>query len=216
MVSRGVLTLAAVRGSATIAILALAIAGCTERSLGLAETVEPVDDRPCGNERTCSGGTRGAFTQKGVCVSDGGKVELEALGAEATFCHCLHGCGPGIEARLAFRARNRGRGEVSIDWSRVVYQALATSWSAPLSIEDRADGCCSPGVRRDYRCQGDRAPWDRQIASGAVEDLVIEEHFDVSQIAPGRYRIDAELLVDGAVRDLSFGELDVAELPGCV
>jgi hypothetical protein len=197
-------------------LIVLALAGCSERALEVAVAAAPpvggdlaVADRPssCGMQRDCTMiATHSPITLDHVCVTPNGDLEVTGKATGLDFCHCMHGCGPGIDGAIAIDVANRGLAARALTLAAVHYQNGAIALESP-PVE--------PGLRREYTCPGEATPWDGQVASGNLEHLVIPQHFDVAAPMPGDYAVRVQLSVDGMLRWFELGMFSLGENTAC-
>jgi hypothetical protein len=198
-------------------VLAALLAGCGERALevGVGSGAAPTagvdlavaDLAPCGEQRNCTiTATHSPFTLDDVCVSPAGDLEITATAQSLAFCHCMHGCGPGIDGAISLDVANHGLSARMLVLAAVHYQKDAIALESP-SVD--------PGLRREYTCHGEAVPWDGRIGSGHLEHLVIPQHFDVAMPMPGAYAVRVQLTVDGALRWFELGTFSLGEDANC-
>ncbi len=188
----------------------LLLAGCAERALdgvrAPGDLAAPDGAAHCGAGRDCETlGPGTPVTLPGVCQSATGDLEVTGTPVGLRFCHCLHGCGPGIDGGIALEVSNHGLASRQLSLRTVHHQHGQVVFEAPPM----------PGLQRGYTCPGDAVPWDGRVIAGATEHLVVPQHFDVSAPAPAAYAVRVQLSVDGALRWFELGSFTLAEDPGC-
>jgi hypothetical protein len=194
-----------------IAFFLLLLGACTERALDAHDGSLDggADARMCGTARVCTGGaTHSQFALDAVCVMPGGDLEITGKPLSLGFCHCLHGCGPGIDGAIELLVANHSTSAKKLELAGVLYARNE------ITYEDA--GGTSPGLRRMYTCPGGPSFWDGKIASGTTERVVIPQHFDViGEPSAGDYRLRVQLSVDGELRWFELGTITMPADPHC-
>jgi len=187
--------------------LLLAVA-CSERALEPALATSPSDGGRCGEPRQCTQ-PEGVFALDRVCVTPNGDLTVTGTPVSLAFCHCMHGCGPGIDGGIELAVENHGPSAATLEVLDVIY----TSAVDPARVYE--DHGPEPGLRRLYTCDGDARTWDGRVRSGETERPLIPQHFDVDKIIAGTYRLRVQIGVDGQARWFELGMVTLDENKDC-
>jgi hypothetical protein len=195
-------------------LLAL-LAACSSRAVGIGVGVseDGAVAPSCAAPRLCSLGiAQQQMMVEGVCSTVGGDLDIQPDTTQAStlkFCHCMHGCGPGIDGAFPIVVTNYS----PTDHVLAIRDLFFTSADGALTYENQrpVDGL----LHRRLTCAGDPTPWNGTVVSGSVEPMFIDEHFDVMSLHPGTYRLRLQLDVDGQLRWFELGTVTLAEGPAC-
>ena len=196
-----------------LVLAAVLLASCSERALEVGAGTSAIFDAAtttCGDQRLCTeSATKMKFTLPDVCVSSDGDLEITGKPVGLRFCHCLHGCGPGIDGAIELTIANHGLSARALALADVYYTGTGPAQ------EIYEDASAQPGLRRMYTCAGEGAAWDGRVASGETELIVVPQHFDVTAPGQGDYHVRVQLSVDGALRWFELGTMTLAEDTSC-
>ena len=185
--------------------IALAIllmgASCSERALDV--EVPPLPQPVCGAPRKCQiAATGAAVGAAAACPMVNGKLEIAHKSSAVAFCHCMHGCGLGIDGTIELTVANYSAAKHTI----VLVDVFFTNDEGTLHYEDKV-ATSAQRLTRAYHCDGEGTPFEGVVAPGAIDTLSIVEHFDVAESAPGPYRARIQLEVDGVLAWFELGEI---------
>jgi len=187
----------------------VASAACSERALDV--EVPPVVSPVCGAPRKCQNPATGAaLGGHATCPMINGKLEVAHKSSSLGFCHCLHGCGLGIDGTIELSVANFG----AVPHTIVLHDVFFTNDEGTLHFEDK-DQTSAQRLAREYLCDGEESPFAGVIAAGAIDTLSISEHFDVDTSAPGPYRARAQLDVDGELAWFELGKIVLSAPSAC-
>jgi hypothetical protein len=194
------------------ALVALALAACTERSLGAGEPslldASAVVDMMSSDLRHSPGDLahvcppRQCTADAGsVCPSSTGLLEVDPGAVQARFCGQL------IDGSVEIVVSNFSAQSHVLELQQVSY------FNSALSL-GYADG--SAKLTRAYSCAGEPDPWDGTVVAGAVDQLRIAQHFSIGdQPVAGTYTIIVVALTDGQSVNYELGDYPLAQDPTC-
>jgi hypothetical protein len=180
----------------------------TDAATSVDVAVDATEAGACDAPRTCFGAAVTPRVLAGVCARPGGELQVEVRSADVSFCRCLHGAGPGVEAAIELDVENHGARTANLDL-RAALSMTPVEGGGGLTLGP----CCTQSLGRAYSCTGEPTPWRGAVPAGRVEVLTAQVHVDVPEVRAGRYRVALTVTIDGAPRELDLGERSVELRP---